>query len=200
MMNRLRKCGWLAIAAGACAFLVSGCPNPNAIVVFEDPNLQQVVQNELGLPLALFVTQADMLDLRVLDARSRNITSLDGLQFAPNLQWLDASNNNISDLTPLTTLVNLTHLDLAVNDISDIEPLAGLYNLSQVYLMGNQAFSASPLVTNALNRGAGEPQPVDMLVVVDEDTFVDEDGNLDPAIERLVNEFGVTVVFATEAS
>jgi Leucine-rich repeat (LRR) protein len=168
------------------AVSVTGCPTNSPIVIFKDTNLEAAIRTELGLPFG-FLTRADLLGLEVLDARSRGIRDLTGLEFAENLVSLDLDTNEISDLIPLANLIQLETLNLDDNEIFDLTPLAGLLQLSTLSLFNNQVADLSPLITNAQNNGLGEGD----VIILDSGTL--DDVALQQA-EQLVTEFHCNVV------
>ncbi len=192
-MRNMMKTGVLVLVLGIMIVSLTGCPND--IVIFQDRNLEDAVRDALGLPLGLFVTRTDLLQLYELEAAGREIRSLSGLQWAVNLNKLLISDNALVDLTPLTPLVNLTVLDLSVNMIKDISPVAGLANLDHLILYGNDVFNPMPLRTNAANGGLGPGDTVEL----DERTFLDEDEVLNPDVQALITDYGVTVILVTDA-
>jgi len=124
----------------------------SAPVTFTDPNLEQAVRNTLGIPGGQPITRADMTRLTSLNAESKSIRSLSGLEYAINLQDLYLESNQINDINPLANLNNLQELHLGRNQISDISPLANLTNLQVLVLDYNQISNISPLanLTNLL--------------------------------------------------
>jgi Leucine-rich repeat (LRR) protein len=92
------------------------------IVVFPDPNLEAAIREAIGKPTG-DIYQSDLEGLTSLDASSRNITDLSGLEYCTNLTYLCLDENQINDITQLSGLTSLTTLDLSTNQISDIEPL-----------------------------------------------------------------------------
>jgi Leucine-rich repeat (LRR) protein len=117
----------------------------SAPVTFADPNLEQAVRNTLGIPGGQPITRADMTRLTSLNAESKSIRSLSGLEYAINLQDLYLESNQINDINPLANLNNLQELHLGRNQISDISPLANLTNLQKLDLDYNQISDISPL-------------------------------------------------------
>lgn len=133
-------------------------------VHFADSRLKEAVEATLWI---VDPRPTDMLALTYLNANSRGISSLTGLETAhnltslemthnqvsdltplsglPNLSTLVLNTNEISDLTPLGTVKSLTHLNLHANRISDISPLSGLSNLRTLILRINQISDISPL-------------------------------------------------------
>ena len=99
-----------------------------------------------------------------------NVKSLEGLQFARDLESLDLPGENggnlldlsplsvltelreinlndqkVRDLSPLADLTNLEVLTLLFNDVEDLSPLANLTNLETLTLVGNQVRDLSAL-------------------------------------------------------
>jgi Leucine-rich repeat (LRR) protein len=174
----------------AAAMGLLGCPEQQ-LVFIADPGLEQAIRAELGKPFGFF-TEADMLELRTLDARNSGIRNLAGLEWAVNLWWLDLDTNAIADLTPLTELVDLMVLNLDTNEIFDISPLAGLLNLDALSLFDNQIGDIKALVTNAVNGGLGPGDHVilDVRHLSEEALFIDV-----PALQAL----GVNVLLVEPA-
>jgi len=77
------------------------------VVTISDPGLEQAIRDALSKP-AGYLTEADMESLTSLDASSRNIANLGGLQICTNLAALDLSDNQISDLQPLVDNAGLS--------------------------------------------------------------------------------------------
>lgn len=117
-------------------------------VHFADPNLKEAVEDEL------FVwdpTPDDMLGLTRLIANgddwrpNSGIASLEGLEYATNLQQLRLRSNCISDISPLAGLVNLEELDVSNNQIADLSPLAGLEDVTYLNIHANRISDLSPV-------------------------------------------------------
>lgn len=113
-------------------------------ITLADANLEAAVREALGISEAAPITIKLARSLASLDASSRSITSLQGLESFTNLSSLDLGGNSISDLGPLAGLANLAILMLGENQISDIASLAGLTNLRQLSLLGNQISALGP--------------------------------------------------------
>ena len=111
-------------------------------VYFADPRLKAAVEDALWVSDP---TPTDMLGLTSLNAGSRLIESLTGLEHAANLQTLNLHFNRISDLSALSGLSNLETLRLGENELSDISPLSSLDNLDTLYLNQNEISNLSPL-------------------------------------------------------
>ena len=138
------------------------------VVNIPDPNLAAAVRKALGLTPNARITDQQMLKLRELQVREKEIKNLTGLESATNLTdlnlgWnLEIKNyaplgqlpklrklklwtNNISDLNVLPLMPELEFLDLNWNQISDVSPLAGFTNLKELWLQGNKLANTSTL-------------------------------------------------------
>ena len=112
-------------------------PNPDDEITFEDPRLEQAVREAISKPSGA-ILKSDVRGLARLDAESRGIVSLEGIQFCTNLSWLNLRGNVIVSIGQLAALASLTHLDLAENVIVDVAALAGLTNLTWLRLWNNR--------------------------------------------------------------
>jgi uncharacterized protein (TIGR03067 family) len=104
---------------------------------FKDKNLEAAVRGSLHQPTG-DLTDSNLLNVYILEAPGKNISSLAGLEKCKNLSLLKLTKNHVTDLTPLSGLTNLQSLDLADNKISNIAPLAGLTKLQYLELSNNQ--------------------------------------------------------------
>jgi hypothetical protein len=126
-----------------CTVTLTSLTHAEEAVYFADPGLKAAVEDELYIADP---TPADMLTLTYLNAQSRGISDIAGLQYATNLQELLLRWNQISDLSVLTALVNLRSLDAHGNhSLHDLSPLAGLANLEELVLRINRISDLSPL-------------------------------------------------------
>ena len=115
------------------------------IVVFPDPNLEAAIREAIGKPTG-DIYQSDLEGLTSLDASSRNIADLTGLEYCTSLTTLLIQSNQIDNITQLSGLTSLTTLNLSTNQISDIEPLVnnpGLATGDTVDLRDNPLNNAS---------------------------------------------------------
>ena len=143
------------------------------IVHIPDPGLRAVLESALGKEVGDDITQADMANLKSLQANNCHfltltkmgvwwkakrwqcfstdevledtVQDLTGLEFAINLTEIHLGRNKISDVSPLKDLTNLTHLSLYHNQISDVSPLKDLTNLTHLFLHRNRISDVSPL-------------------------------------------------------
>ena len=118
---------------------------PGTVVHIPDTNLRAAIAEALGKSPNAPITAEEMERLRNLDARSRDIHDLTGLQFATNLDELSLRDNQISDLSPIASLVNLRVLSLRGSPVSDISPLKGLTNLTNLVFSDTLVSDPSPI-------------------------------------------------------
>lgn len=153
MSNLARTALMLALVVSGCAkdSTVSG-PDPLdgdnsgvAAVAIPDSNLVQVIRESIGQPNGDLVAAA-LVPVTALDATSRAISDLTGIENLANLVSLDLSDNEVQDITPLSQLTQLQFLVLDLNDIADLSPLAGLQHLTSLSLVGNTVADISTLV------------------------------------------------------
>lgn len=119
-------------------------PPPPPPVTIADKNLEAAIRAVLQEPKAP-LTETNLLNVYVLEAASKGIANLQGLDKCKNLALLKLTNNQVADLSPLKELVNLQSLDLANNKITDIGPLARLTKLQYLELSNNQVQNVTPL-------------------------------------------------------
>ena len=122
---------------------VSDIPD-DYIVVFEDPNLEQVVRETINKPTGLLYL-SDVIGITTLFAFFRGIESLEGIQYLQDLQYLQLTANQVSDISPLANLTNLQELYFGCNQVSDISALANLTNLRNLFFRNNQVSDISAL-------------------------------------------------------
>ncbi len=128
--------------------------NPMPVSI-PDANLRAVIAQNLGKASNAPITDTEMATLTRLDAISKNISDLTGLEFATNLTYLNVGvdwsigssdkNNAITDISPIGKLTNLTQLELTFNKISDISALTGLSDLKYLDIGGNNVSDISVL-------------------------------------------------------
>ena len=132
-------------AIGRCLALTAPCVALAQVI--PDKNLEAAVRKYVfekkdnDKP----ITEADLRNVFVLEAKGKKIKDLAGLQHCANLSLFDLENNEVSDLTPLRDLGNLQSLNLARNRISDLSPLSKLSNLQYLELSHNQITEAGPI-------------------------------------------------------
>ena len=98
-----------------------------------DPNLRTAIREKLELPDEVPLTKGNIKSLIHLEAQNKEIRSIQGLEFAQNLEvGLNLGGNLIADITLLQNLTKLRGLVLLGNQVSDLSPLESLTSL--VYL------------------------------------------------------------------
>ncbi|WP_205677295.1 immunoglobulin-like domain-containing protein [Aquibacillus halophilus] len=111
-----------------------------------DDALRAAIKAELGKSVAHVLTESDLESLTgEFKASAKGIYSIEGMQYAKNLDKLNLSLNQFSDITPLSSLTRLTSINLLSNNITDIEPLKNLYNLASLQLAVNNITDISHL-------------------------------------------------------
>ena len=129
-------------------------PHLNEQMDIADPNLEVAIREALARPVGS-LTYADLSSLRELDAASRNIRDLSGLEYADNLRTLKLNYNQISDLSPLSSLW-LERLELAGNQIRDISALPyifGYLDLRDNYLDISAGSPAKNKIDKLIDQG-----------------------------------------------
>ncbi len=118
---------------------------PGESVHIPDANLRAAIAETLGKTPGVAITAEDLATLMYLNAEEMDIQSLEGLQFATNLEELGLHDNPISDLSPLSGLTTLKEIRLTGKSFSDLLPLAGLINLEGVGFWKTSVADLSPL-------------------------------------------------------
>ncbi|NHZ85180.1 MAG: hypothetical protein GWP19_04790 [Planctomycetia bacterium] len=99
-------------------------------VIFPDENLNTVILNIFGNPYE--ITTKDLVNLTSLNARSKNIWNIKGLNNCVNLVELYISHNNIYVISDISDLINLETLVVSGNPIVDLSPINFLEKLKQL--------------------------------------------------------------------
>ena len=123
-------------------------------VPFASRSLRSRVAQVLGDAARDGITSTSLASLTgTVDARSRAIRDLGGLEFAVNLIGLRLSGNRLENLTPLSSLVSLVELELERASVTDVAALVanpGLDAGDKLFLAGNT------LSDDAVNVGIPE--------------------------------------------
>ena len=117
----------------------------NSFVNFPDEALEAAVRDSLGKGLKGQITLEDLAALTEMNADSRDISDLSGIEHAVNLKLLEISSNPISDYSPLASLTKLEHLNITAVGLSDLSFLITLKNLKQLTLHANEIADISLL-------------------------------------------------------
>ena len=143
-MRKLNFCTLILLVIG-CLFY-AGAEEPHWM---PDPNLRAVVEEvlreEIGLPADIPLQKEHMRLLVHIIADNRGIRSLQGLEFAINLEELDVYRNQIEDIRPLTNLPKLSRLVIWDNQVSDLSPLASITTLTDLNISNNPISDLRPL-------------------------------------------------------
>ncbi|MEG1934689.1 MAG: hypothetical protein RR141_01745, partial [Rikenellaceae bacterium] len=102
--------------------------------------LREAVSRTLQIP-ENEITKEALTKLVKLSARSANIVSLKGLQYATNLNYLDLCGNAIEDLDPIKDLKEIEYLNLAKNMLRDIQALRGFRQLLRLDISRNNLYT-----------------------------------------------------------
>ncbi|EDN8189261.1 LPXTG cell wall anchor domain-containing protein [Listeria monocytogenes] len=114
--------------------------------VFPDENLANIMKKKLAkTSVTSDVSQTELDSVVKLTAESKNIASLEGVQYLNNLKTLWISDNKITDINQLSGLTKLNDLDLSTNQVSDINAVSNLSNLDFLYLNDNNVTNLNPV-------------------------------------------------------
>ena len=125
--------------------------DPNEELTFADPALEKAIRTSLGLKDDQPITRRIALGTEKLKLGgggkedSDKISDLSGLSEFLNLKVLEAPTNNITSLEELAGLTKLEKLLLESNQISDLAPLAGLFRLRTLEIAKNKITDLSPI-------------------------------------------------------
>src|SRR5262245_33896311 len=92
-----------------------------------DPGLDAAIREALQKSTGL-LTEQDLLRLTFLNASSRNITNLQGLEAAHNLSILNLRSNRLAHLSFPDGLQKLNNLDLSFNPLTNCSFPSALSN------------------------------------------------------------------------
>ncbi|MBK1963329.1 leucine-rich repeat protein [Listeria ivanovii subsp. londoniensis] len=107
--------------------------------VFPDANLAKVMKKYLKKKhVTEVVSQIELDKLEEVQANDKDIQSIEGLQYLPNLIILHLADNQISDIRPLEHATHLIELCLDSNELTDISPLAKLKELEMLSITNNK--------------------------------------------------------------
>lgn len=145
------------------------------VVVFPDPSLESAIREAINKYTG-DIYSSNLLGLLYLQADSREIVDLTGLEYCVDLETLILSGNGVSDLYPLENLPNLSFINLDNNQVSDLTPLLlfeGIGEGDTINLRNNPLSSYSRMIIIPLLRELGVT--VYYLTDSDEDGLTDED-------------------------
>ena len=143
----------------------------NEIMTIKDKSLKDSIKRELKLS-SDNITIGNMYKLTKLSVVGSWISSLEGLQYAKNLEELDISYNEIKDLSPFKNLKKLTNLNGNTQIITE----------GMLYAKDNTI----TLYYRVLNRNGERLKPREIIIRSNETFEV-----VDLTLEELVDENGV---------
>ena len=117
------------------------CGDNDRVVQIPDAKLEQLIRDAVDKPEG-DLTERDLEEITIIQFEGKFlggksiISSLEGLQFATDLEVLDIPFNNVSDLTPLRDLANLTQINLTFSAVDDVTPLVENENLGAGDIVG----------------------------------------------------------------
>jgi Leucine-rich repeat (LRR) protein len=115
------------------------------VVIFPDTNLESVIRTQISKPSG-DIYRSDLMTILQINANSRGISSLSGLEYCLALIEILMADNTVSDLAPVANLVKLRSLQLFHNDINSITSIGGLVNLEKLTLGNNSISDISALL------------------------------------------------------
>lgn len=141
------------------------------VITIKDKMLKDSIKEELNLS-SDDVTIGDMYKLKELSASDKRISSLEGLEYAKNLELLDISYNEVKDLSPLKNLKKLTNLNANFQIITE----------GMLYAKDNRI----TLDYKVLNRNGEKLKPKQIVIKSNRSTEL-----VDLSLDELVDENGV---------
>lgn len=175
------------------------------IVTIPDEQLEAAIRNAFFLegikrkdeallkkPLEEDITVAELAKIVIMEARSKNIINLSGLEYCVNLTELYLTDNKIEDISSLSSLTNLIKLDLGANQINDVSPISSLNNLIELDLYANHINNISPLssLTNLVKlylfrNQISDASPLSSLTNLTElDLFANQISDISPLLDN----------------
>ncbi len=106
--------------------------SPEKEIRIPDPNLAAAIRDQIGGTITTHTIEY----LTEINANSKGIKDLTGLEHAQDLMTLSLSLNDISDITSLSKCTRLHWLLIDYNRISDFTPLSKLVHLNVLELSG----------------------------------------------------------------
>ena len=109
-------------------------------MIIKDDMLREAIARTLQIKEDA-INEAAMEKLTTLSARSAGIASLEGLQYAVNLNYLDLCGNSIEDLEPIKDLREIEYLNLSKNMLRDIQALREYRQLLRLDISRNNLYT-----------------------------------------------------------
>ncbi|QOR46392.1 HtaA domain-containing protein [Trueperella pecoris] len=111
--------------------------NPTKEVRLPDEGLRKCIHEQFDIKSEMPITNTDLEGVRVLNCQVHNIKSLEGLQYAINLESVNFFRNEITDLSPLAQAHKLARIDVRSNYLTDLHSLKGLKNVEELKAQHN---------------------------------------------------------------
>lgn len=143
----------------------------NQVITIKDEALKNSIKETLNLS-SDDITLGNMHKLTELSCSDKWISSLEGLEYAKNLELLDVSNNQIKDLSPLKNLKKLTNLNANPQVITE----------GMLYAKDNKI----TLDYKVLNRNGEKLKPKEIIIRSNRSNEA-----IDLSLDKLVDENGV---------
>lgn len=143
----------------------------NQVITIKDEALKNSIKETLNLS-SDDITLGNMDELTELSCSDKWISSLEGLEYAKNLELLDVSNNQIKDLSPLKNLKKLTNLNANPQVITE----------GMLYAKDNKI----TLDYKVLNRNGEKLKPKEIIIRSNRSNEA-----IDLSLDKLVDENGV---------
>ena len=125
-----------------------------AEVTIPDASLRVAIRAALDISVDQEISEEALASIISLDAHTREIRSLKGLESATNLAVLELGNNSVADISNLENLASLKELHLSGNSMSSLTVphphREGVHRLMLVYLRMKGALA---LVYSPRDRG-----------------------------------------------
>jgi Leucine-rich repeat (LRR) protein len=116
------------------------------VIDIPDMNMRAALNYHLYKAPNAEIYRHELESFQTLDLSGKQIESIEGLQYAKNLEELSLTNNEgIEDISPISHLVNLKRLYISYNRFTDIQPLESLINLESLDISMNQISNIDPL-------------------------------------------------------
>ena len=146
---------WAAITKGTGNEALSTCRihfNPPELAIdetnFPDPNFRGYVATNLDTDHSGWLTDEERLAVTAINCGAESITSLQGIQFFPELLYLGCSDNLLDGELDLTGNLKLQTVICSYNTELDDLNVEGLTELEILYCLGNENMSEPDLSTN----------------------------------------------------
>lgn len=118
---------------------------PTKEVRIPDENLSKCIRHQYDLLENVPITNKHLEGLQELKCQERGIKSIEGLQYATNLETVNFYKNQLTDLTPLKSLKKLKDVNVSTNKLSSLEGLESSPEIHRLDADNNQ-LSTIPLV------------------------------------------------------